>query len=103
MVHEVHYRINNYYIRVVQSHPARGESAVCLYGTMEEVLKGKISTGIPEKRVWSEEDGMHVQKLKHVSAEESWVTDNPGKQGYLTGSFHPIVASKADWEDKAYS
>ncbi len=108
-VHDINHKVNDDYYRVCICKPPRAEGVVvCSYGTMEDVLHAKICSGVPEGKVWSDEDQQHLVKLKHIGQDEMWMTENPGSQGsksdeiLLTGSFNPIKASQEDWEQGAY-
>ncbi|CAM9690646.1 unnamed protein product [Choristocarpus tenellus] len=45
---------------------------------------------------------MMLARYKHVSSDDMWLTDNPGRQQLLTGSFHPLSNSIKIWTSGAY-
>lgn len=40
---------------------------------------------------YSPDEETQLMHMKHVTADEMWLTKNPGAQGLLTGSFHPMT------------
>lgn len=39
---------------------------------------------------YSRDEDASLMHMKHVAGDEIWLKANPGKQGLLTGSFHPM-------------
>lgn len=40
---------------------------------------------------YSHDEETQLMHMKHVTADEMWLKKNPGAQGLLTGSFHPMT------------
>jgi len=95
-------RANDWYYRICICNPPRAESVVCLCGTIDEVLGNTISSGDINGKWWDNDEEEYLVTFKHVVAAEMWLTDNPGSQTMLTGSFHPLTNSVENWEIGAY-
>lgn len=44
----------------------------------------------PRQLSYSSEEDASLMHMKHVAGDEIWLKANPGQQGLLTGSFHPM-------------
>eukprot|EP01116_Phalansterium_solitarium_P024420 TRINITY_DN8953_c1_g1_i2.p1 TRINITY_DN8953_c1_g1~~TRINITY_DN8953_c1_g1_i2.p1 ORF type:complete len:876 (-),score=253.81 TRINITY_DN8953_c1_g1_i2:67-2694(-) len=94
-------RCNDWFYRLHVRNPPREHVHICRFGTIEEVLTLGVNSGIPlGQPQWDVHESVFVQRYKHVTQEEMWITENPGSQ--LTGSFNPIWSSREDWEKGAY-
>ncbi|CAM9416812.1 unnamed protein product [Ectocarpus sp. 6 AP-2014] len=93
---------NSYYYRLSVCHPPQAPIMPVVCGNIDMVLSTGVNTGEGEKMSYSHEEDASLMHMKHVAGEEIWLKANPGKQGLLTGSFHPMSVSAKDWERGVY-
>ncbi|CAM9531104.1 unnamed protein product [Ectocarpus sp. 12 AP-2014] len=93
---------NSYYYRLSMCHPPQAPIMPVVCGNIDMVLSTGVNTGEGEKMSYSHEEDASLMHMKHVAGDEIWLKANPGKQGLLTGSFHPMSVSAKDWERGVY-
>ncbi|PRP82161.1 hypothetical protein PROFUN_10432 [Planoprotostelium fungivorum] len=95
-------RADDWYYRMVTCQPPRASGITfCSYGTMEQAIDRPISNSAEvETQRW--EDDTSTIVLKEITKHNMWLTENPGRQGLLSGSFYPSTDDQADWEKGVY-
>ncbi|CAM9117852.1 unnamed protein product [Scytosiphon promiscuus] len=94
---------NSWYYRLTICEPAQAPITPVVCGDIDFVLTKGVNTGEGERMMYSHAEETSLMHMRHVSGDEIWVKENPGRQGtLLTGSFNPITDSTEDWEAGAY-
>jgi len=100
-------RANDFWYRVEVCNPPRAEIRPFVCGkTMQEVLASTVCTGEPNgtMREFDWDDTVRTATTyRHVSKDDMWVTENPGSQDILYGSFNPTVSTFEEWVNDAYA
>ncbi|CAM9142851.1 unnamed protein product [Pylaiella littoralis] len=94
---------NGWFYRLNLCEPAKAPVQPVVCGNIDVVLSTGVNTGVGEKMAYSHEEETSLMYMKHVAGDQMWLKVNPSKQGsLLSGSFHPMDTSQAEWERGLY-